>query len=363
MAKSLLFIPDISGFTKFVQSTEISHSQFVIAELLEILISANTQDLKLAEVEGDALFFYKEGDIPSQEKLLAQIETMFTAFYSHLKLLEKNRICPCNACASAPKLELKIVAHVGDELQFLTVQGNKKPFGAPVIEAHRLLKNSVDSDNYVLISNALAGGLGLSKSYNSMLFNFEEKEDTYDGKSLPYLYAVIDNKRLKTKSYPEPKPVTFNGEPDIFFEKEFPLSAENFLELLTNYKYRGHWTDGVDEFKYNETEVTRLGSEHTCVIDGKHFNFVTVSKEVQPNELIYGEQTDGPPVIDRATQFYIISPIDEHNCRVNIEIFIEAKSIWKKILVALMVRKAFRKNIRKAMDALHRFAMTKPLNS
>ncbi len=120
MAKSFLFLPDISGFTKFVQTTEAEHGQHVIAELLEVLIDANTQETRLAEVEGDALFFYKEGEIPSQEKLLAQIETMFTAFYSHLKLLETNRVCLCNACATAPKLQLKVVAHCGD-LQFVEV--------------------------------------------------------------------------------------------------------------------------------------------------------------------------------------------------------------------------------------------------
>ena len=155
--KSLLFIPDISGYTKFVQSTEAEHSQHVIAELLEVLLEANTQDLSLAEVEGDALFFYKEQEVPSQEKLLAQIETMFTAFHSHLKMLEKNRICPCMACATAPNLQLKIVAHCAD-LQFIEVKGNRKPFGPQVIEAHRLLKNSVDSENYALISKDLASG-------------------------------------------------------------------------------------------------------------------------------------------------------------------------------------------------------------
>ncbi|MEM9143060.1 MAG: DUF2652 domain-containing protein, partial [Bacteroidota bacterium] len=70
MANSLLFLPDISGFTKFVQSTEVAHSQHVISELLEVLIDANTQQMELAEIEGDALFFYKEGELLSQEKLL-----------------------------------------------------------------------------------------------------------------------------------------------------------------------------------------------------------------------------------------------------------------------------------------------------
>ena len=155
MKKSLLFLPDISGFTKFVQTTEVAHSQHVISELLEVLINANTQDLQLAEVEGDALFFYKEEEVPSLEKLLAQIETMFTAFYSHLKLLEKNRVCPCNACSTAPNLQLKVIAHSG-ELQFINVQNKRKPFGTQVIEVHRLMKNSVDSDNYVLLSKKLS---------------------------------------------------------------------------------------------------------------------------------------------------------------------------------------------------------------
>ena len=43
MTSSLLFLPDISGFTEFVQNTEVEHSQHVISELLEVLIEANTE--------------------------------------------------------------------------------------------------------------------------------------------------------------------------------------------------------------------------------------------------------------------------------------------------------------------------------
>ncbi len=56
-SSSLLFIPDISGFTAFVQQTEITHSQYIIAELLEVIGTANDLGLQLAEIEGDALFF------------------------------------------------------------------------------------------------------------------------------------------------------------------------------------------------------------------------------------------------------------------------------------------------------------------
>ena len=56
---ALFFIPDISGFTEFVHNTAINHSKHIISELLEILIDSNRSNFKLAEIEGDALFFYK----------------------------------------------------------------------------------------------------------------------------------------------------------------------------------------------------------------------------------------------------------------------------------------------------------------
>lgn len=356
MQKSIIFIPDISGFTKFVQSTEAEHSQHVISELLEVLIGANTQKLVLAEVEGDALFFYKE-EIPSMEKLLAQVETMFTAFYSHLKLLENNRICPCNACALAPTLELKIIVHCGI-LQFLAVQGKRKPFGNHVIEAHRLLKNSVNSNNYVLFSNQLMEDIMLPKTYESKLFTFKQGEDEYDGNSLAYSYAHIDKANLKLKPFEQAKRYDFQREPNGIKEKIFKVSADTFLEYITNYKFRHEWLEGVDKFEYNENEVTRLGTEHVCVINGKHFNFVTVTKTVEPGQLVYGEYTEGPPMLDELFQFYVITPLTNHSCKVELHLYWNTKSILKTLGMALIFRHVFIKNGEKALNQLSTFINT-----
>ncbi|MCP4977275.1 MAG: DUF2652 domain-containing protein [Maribacter sp.] len=354
MSKSLLFIPDISGFTKFVQTTEVEHSQHVISELLEVLITANTQDLVLAEIEGDALFFYKEDEITSQERLLAQIETMFTAFYGHLKLLEKNRICPCNACATAHNLQLKIVAHSG-ELKFINVQGNRKPFGTQVIEAHRLLKNSIDSDNYALISKELASDLELPIYYYSKAYRFKEGKDTYDGKEVDYIYSLIDVEKLNLSSFSQAKKVAFKNTPNIVLERQFPIAAESLLEYITNYNYRHHWVKGVDKFEYNEKEVTRLGTEHICVINGKQLNFVTVTKDVGPGKLVYGELTPNAPLVDELYQFYVVNPISSTQSNLRLELYWKTTSIWKKILFALVLRRAFKKNSLTGINALEQF--------
>ncbi|MBW1297256.1 DUF2652 domain-containing protein [Aquimarina litoralis] len=354
MPNSLLFIPDISGYAQFVQTTEVEHSQHVIAELLEVLINANTQNLRLAEVEGDALFFYKEGEVPSQEKLLAQIETMYTAFYSHLKLLENNRICPCNACATAPNLQLKIIAHSGD-LQFITVQNKRKPFGQVVIEAHRLLKNSIPSDNYALISEDLSQHIGISEDYKSQLFDFSKSENEYDGRNIKYLYSEIDKQQLKLTSYDTPYEVQFDVPPFLTIQKKYEVSAETLLEYITNYGYRHHWVKGVDEFEYNPDEVTRLGTEHVCVIDGKRLNFITVTKAVDSGKLIYGEYTKDIPVIDSMHQFYVIDKVSEGSCELIIELYPEAKSILKKIILHLMMKRNFRKSIKESLDNLESY--------
>ncbi|WP_103071065.1 DUF2652 domain-containing protein [Aquimarina sediminis] len=353
MVNSLLFIPDISGFTHFVQNTEIEHSQHVISEVLEVLVNANTQNLKLAEVEGDALFFYKEKEVPSQEKLLAQIETMFTAFYSHLKLLEKNRICPCNACATAPNLQLKVVAHCG-ELQFITVQEKRKPFGQAVIEAHRLLKNSIASDNYALLSSDISTVIGLSSSYESKLYHFKKSKNTYDGKEIGYLFSEIDKDKLKLNPFETPEVVDFKCPPDIAFTTEFEISALHLLEYITNYGYRHYWVKGVDKFEYNPDEVTRLGTEHVCVIDGKRLNFTTVTKEAESNEIVYGELTTDAP-IEKMYQFFIIKPRSENSCTLTVETYLKAKSLFSKILLWLFIKKAIKKSIKTSIGNLEAF--------
>ncbi|MFT5723507.1 MAG: hypothetical protein ACI9JN_000621 [Bacteroidia bacterium] len=355
MAQSLLFIPDISGFTNFVQTTEAEHSQHVISELLEILISSNTIGLQLAEVEGDALFFYKKHNIPTREHLLAQIEAMYASFYSHLKLLEKNRICTCNACAMAPKLELKIVAHCG-EIQYLNVQGKKKPFGQSVIETHRLLKNNIQSDNYIIISTQLAQELKMPLKYKSNLYTFIEGVEYYDNKEITFIYSEIDNSLLKLLPFESPEVIEFNREPNLTFKIDIDVNANEVLEIITNYKYRASWVKGVDKFEYNESEVTRLGSEHVCVINGKHFNFKTVTKKVDDDELVYGEITDNPRILDRFYQFYIIKPLANNKSTLTSALYWIVTSPINKLIVQLFAKNLLKKSVKTSLTNLKKFA-------
>ena len=106
---AFIYIPDISGFTKFVTETEINHSQHIISELIEIIIDGNELEFKISEVEGDAVLFYKMGNPPSITDVLSQSKNIFTRFHEHLAIIKRDNVCQCGACRSSTNLTLKFI--------------------------------------------------------------------------------------------------------------------------------------------------------------------------------------------------------------------------------------------------------------
>jgi len=152
-----IFIPDISGFTQFVNSVELKHSQHIIRELLELMLDANQMKLKVSEVEGDAILFYKMGKLPDLELTYRQVEKMFLSFHKQLELYENKRTCRCRACMNVIHLTLKIITHYGEFTEY-KINNFKKLIGKDIIVAHQLLKNDIPQHEYWLITNNLSEG-------------------------------------------------------------------------------------------------------------------------------------------------------------------------------------------------------------
>lgn len=151
-SNALIFIPDISGFTEFVTQTETQHSSHIIAELLEEIIGVNSIGLQVSEIEGDAVLFYKKGTPPTLNDILEQSKNMFKAFHYYLKIIDRDNVCHCGACRSASKLTLKFIVHFGT-LKEVVVQNFAKIMGSDVILAHRLLKNNIPNNEYILLTD------------------------------------------------------------------------------------------------------------------------------------------------------------------------------------------------------------------
>ncbi|MNL41072.1 hypothetical protein D3C87_1634630 [compost metagenome] len=106
--KGLVFIPDISGFTELVRSTDLITGQIITQELLSTIIRHNRLEMEIAEIEGDAVFFFKWKTIPTEDELYEQFEKMKSAFDEKIiKLQEKFEL--------KLDLSLKAIAHWRDD--------------------------------------------------------------------------------------------------------------------------------------------------------------------------------------------------------------------------------------------------------
>lgn len=152
---TLICIPDISGFTKFMSETDFELSSKVIPTLLNNIIYANEIGLKVSEIEGDAVLFFRHGEPPPIKELIDQCRFFYSEFYSQLKRLRAEHAANKDAWQIPETLGLKIILHFGDQAAPTQVGSRIKLFGEDVIIAHRLLKNDVPLEEYILMSEAL----------------------------------------------------------------------------------------------------------------------------------------------------------------------------------------------------------------
>lgn len=164
---TLLCIPDISGFTQFMSDTDFELSSKVIPSLLNKIIYSNELGLKISEIEGDAVLFYRNGELPPFHQLIAQCKFFYTEFYEQLNTLRVKHNHTNDAAKIPEILGLKIVLHYGKEIGMVPVGKNIKLIGEDVIVAHRLLKNDIPIDEYILISERLMAIYGASKKNTS----------------------------------------------------------------------------------------------------------------------------------------------------------------------------------------------------
>jgi hypothetical protein len=281
---ALLFMPDISGFTQFVNETEIIHSQHIIKELLEILIEANQLDLQVGEVEGDAIFFYKLGVKPDLKSLLEQVEKMFTRFHQHLKLYDHRRICPCGACKTAVQLTLKVVAHFGEVTPF-AVKEHKKLFGKDVILVHRLLKNNLDKHEYFLFTDSLAQHSDHANEFPGW-YNPEQGSEQYDLGSVPFSFSDLSALHEKIPELVFPGG-NFSSKSHTSFSEErvIELPMEELFSIMIEQLQRGSWmTKKKDDGNSTDEEIYSLGSKHVCLLTSNSTN-VTESVKIEPDKI------------------------------------------------------------------------------
>lgn len=179
----VVLLADISGYTRFMLETATSavHGQMLVDSLIEAIVSKVDIPLVLQEIEGDAVFLYAAdpGSEQGWQQVLRDVgrklEHFFAAFISQMGVAAESAPCGCTVCANIDKLGLKLIVHVGEAV-FHEVAGRARVSGGDVILAHRLLKNTVPSNEYLLLTEAAWTGMR-----SELDGEFEIRQETCEG--------------------------------------------------------------------------------------------------------------------------------------------------------------------------------------
>jgi hypothetical protein len=153
-----IILVDISGYTNFIRLHKMSllHAEKIIGELMECMLDEVEAPVVAHEILGDAISLYAidDGSPDLANSIYKQLEKYFSAFRTReAYLLRECGYCICDACNTVGKLNLKAILHSG-EAAFTKVRDIQKISGEDVITAHRLLKNSIASNEYILVTNS-----------------------------------------------------------------------------------------------------------------------------------------------------------------------------------------------------------------
>lgn len=193
-----LLLADISGYTRFVtlHGASVLHAEEIITKLMEAVLDAAAAPLVLNKLEGDAAFLYARlaGDERQVgEQLIRQVLGFFEAFQARQQALIKEGEggCFCDACCNIGELKLKTILHSG-QVVMKKVRPLEELAGGDVILAHRLLKNRLGAQEYIMMTEQF----------------FEASGGVPDKEPTPYQDIFEELGEVKTLVYyPETQPL------------------------------------------------------------------------------------------------------------------------------------------------------------
>lgn len=339
--RGLIFIPDISGFTRFVNETEVEHSRHIIQELLETLINANQLGLEISEIEGDAILFYKYGDAPELKEIYGQVEKMFCEFHRHLLTYDLCRLCQCKACKSAADLSLKVITHYG-EFTGYNVKNFNKLIGKDIIVAHQLLKNDIEQHEYWLVTDELMKIPPQEKLPEWVNWNSSAKQ-TETGE-VPFQYVHLGP--LKTNMTPVvlPQFEMDKKEKVITVSREFEADINTLFFTAVNFDSREHWQAGVKKADKVSHLLPRVGTSHCCVLDKGQEIMYTSGFTYSPEKIVYSETDEKK----KGGAYFTLEKTGQNKTRFTLDFYLKKNFLMLTMFRLLMKKKweaAFRQSL------------------
>ncbi|RTQ49674.1 DUF2652 domain-containing protein [Hymenobacter gummosus] len=317
---ALLLIPDISGFTRFIAETSHPQAPHLVADLLEILIEANCLELQVAEIQGDAILFYRLGPPPPVDALVQQCRRIFLDFQNYLQLVARDTSSELAAALHEAGLTLKIIGHYG-RVSVADIRQFTKLLGRDVIVAHRLLKNNVAGAEYVLLTEGYLSTQQPAEVARCFAWTRLQRSATvyeYLGE-VPYFYAYLTPLRLLVQAEIDAGklPVTCRVKQQHLVAA--PLAQA--LGVVSNLRLRPRWLTGTTAVHYDATKAHRPGANYKLDLYHGQIDLQVVQR-LQPDEHTaeYVEKIAHWRLFPNALLFFRLEAVDEAHCLVTMEV-------------------------------------------
>ncbi|MES1220940.1 MAG: DUF2652 domain-containing protein [Bacteroidota bacterium] len=304
-----ILIPDISGFTEFMTTTELGHSSHAINILIDAMLNAIGEEYEVSEIEGDAVLLIKKGPAPSKKEIRDTCIRIFNAFHFQRKFMQLHTICPCGACQAIINLTLKFVVHHGP-LAEIKIGRFVKQSGPEMIVAHRLLKNSIENHEYLLITEKLLQQVPDSSEPVEMEWSASAEEYASIGK-VEYQFALLNDARKNVPEPPEPQNYYHTGNAshlDI-------LIAANFRDIymiVMNIPGRAAWWPGLQKVE-QEIPGVFIGNIHHCTFESYKADVSPLQMTFSSEGIMYAESCVIKDMNVSLVYEFVFKKIDEKN--------------------------------------------------
>ena len=316
-SQATILIPDISGYTEFVSKAEIEHGAQILKHLLETIVEAAGDDFIVSEIEGDAVLMYRKGSPPSKQEITEKCIRIFKAFHETSTMMDGMRVCQCIACKGVVRLSLKFIVHYG------TITENKvanfiKASGIDMIIAHRLLKNRIEKDEYVLITrNFLNQTTDADASFELEWFPLKEKYDSIG--DIEFYFTSLDRYRddiMAARKSCEDK----LGEKVHDRHTDVQAYYNDVFGQLIDIPLRKEFIPGIKNIEFI-IPVAAIGMPHTWRFAAQSIEAIPLGIDVTNTSIIYWEEIRVVETGDNVIVEYVLDNISKEKSDLGIHLY------------------------------------------
>ncbi len=282
-----LLLADITGYTGYLQATELEHAQDVLADLLETIVETLQPVFVLSKLEGDAAFAYAAASSLNPTMIMDTVEAVYFAFRKRLRDIDHATSCDCNACVLIPGLDLKFFLHFG-EYVVRRIAGTEELTGADVVLAHRLMKGSageaVQGSAYAAYTAATMDKVGM----NPELLGFRPHTDHFD--DIGDVELFVQDLHARWAFEQERQRVYVSKDEAVAeVEVDVPVEPAVIWEYASDHSKRMQWQPGLTGIDMVTDGRLGAGSTNHCmhgpdttiehVADWRPFSYYTTQYE------------------------------------------------------------------------------------